>query len=75
MKIRRSTAIPTALFVYLCIMAYIGLPELHAGNTLYYFSIIGITLACIVALHFAMKKREKLARERREDIERGKRSD
>ena len=57
---KRSTTVPLILLAYLAVMAYIGRNEFFAGNYLYYFGIIGITLACIVALHFVLKRREKM---------------
>ena len=57
---RRSTIIPLLLLAYLGVMAYIGRGELRAGNYLYYFGIIGATLACILALHLVLKRREKM---------------
>ena len=57
---RRSTIIPLLLLAYLGVMAYIGRGELQAGNYLYYFGIIGATLACILALHLVLKRREKM---------------
>ncbi len=57
---KKSTYIPLILLVYLGVMSYIGRGEFFAGNYLYYFGIIGITLLC-------MKKRDKLRREREEN--------
>ena len=59
MKIKKSTIVPLLLLAYLAFMAYIGLPHLQAGRYAYYFGIIAITLAIIVALHFTLKYREK----------------
>ncbi len=59
-QIKRSTIIPLILLAYLGIMAWIGRNELAAGNTLYYFGIIGATLAAIILLHFFLKKREQM---------------
>ncbi len=56
---RKSVWLPAILLVYLAVMAVIGLPELRAGNYLYYFSIIGITLIVIGLLHVFLKKRER----------------
>lgn len=67
MKIKRSTYVPILLLAYLCVMAYIGRGEFIAGNYLYYFGIIGITLVLIVTLHFVLKKREALASRRLEN--------
>ncbi|MDE6191628.1 MAG: hypothetical protein K2G47_08425 [Muribaculum sp.] len=64
---KKSTYIPLILLVYLGVMSYIGRGEFLAGNYLYYFGIIGITLLCIILLHFFMKKRDKLRREREEN--------
>lgn len=58
-KLKRSTVIPVLLFIYLCVMAYIGRGEFLAGNYLYYFGIIAITLTAIVLLHFTLKRRER----------------
>lgn len=69
-KLKRSTVIPLALLVYLAVMSYIGRGEFYAGNYLYYFSIIGISLACIIALHFFLKKKEALRDERERDLRR-----
>ena len=66
---KKSTYIPLLLVVYLGVMSYIGRGEFLAGNYLYYFGIIGITLLCIILLHFFMKKRDKLRRQREEDMQ------
>lgn len=59
MKLRRSTFIPLILLVYLGVMSYIGFHEYQEGNYLYYFGVIGVTLAIIALLHFFLKKRER----------------
>lgn len=59
-KIKRSTLIPSLLFVYLCVMAYIGRREFFSGNYLFYFGVIGVTLVCIVLLHFVLKRKERI---------------
>ena len=71
MKIARSTLIPLILLVYLAVMSYIGYPAYADGRTsaLYYFGVIGVTLAVIVLLHFNLKRRERLRRERLDDID------
>ncbi|MDE5662207.1 MAG: hypothetical protein K2F91_01420 [Muribaculaceae bacterium] len=71
-KLKRSTVIPLILAIYLAVMAYIGYPEYAAGRTsaLYYFGIIGITSIILILLHFNLKKRERLRRERIDDINR-----
>ncbi|MCM1504102.1 MAG: hypothetical protein NC127_02775 [Muribaculum sp.] len=67
---KKSTYIPLLLFAYLCVMSYIGRGEFFAGNYFYYFGIIGATLVCIILLHFFMKKRDALRREREKDVNR-----
>lgn len=69
-KIKRSTLIPVILFAYLCVMAMIGWPEYAAGRTsaLQYFGVIALTIVILVLLHFSLKRRERLRRERLDDI-------
>lgn len=69
MKLKRSTVIPLCLLAYLAVMSYIGYPEFQKGNYIYYFGIIIATLCVILLLHFAMKKRERLRREREQDMD------
>ena len=57
------------MLVYLAVMSYIGRGEFFAGHYLYYFGIIGISLVIIVLLHFSLKRRERLRREREKDME------
>lgn len=66
----RTNIITVVLLVYLGVMAYIGLPELYAGNYLYYFGIIAATLVCIIALHRFNKRRDRLRSEREADMKR-----
>ncbi len=51
-------------------MASIGYKEYDAGHmsAKYYFGIIGITLVIIVLLHFNLKRRERLRKEREDDL-------
>lgn len=67
---KRSTIIPLALLAYLGVMSYIGLPKYYAGDYFGYFGIIVGTLIVIVLLHFSLKRRERLRREREEDMAR-----
>ncbi len=68
LKFKRSTVIPIMLLIYLGVMAYIGRGEFQAGNYIYYFGIIGVTLLCIFLLHIFLRKRERLRNERESDI-------
>lgn len=55
--VKKSTWLPALLLVYLAVMSWIGRGELAAGHTLYYFGIIGLTLLCIITLHFFLRRR------------------
>lgn len=67
-RYKKSTIIPLTLLLYLAAMSVIGFPYYQAGRYLYYFGIIGMTLLAIVILHFLLKKKEKIRKEREEDI-------
>lgn len=69
---KRYNVIPAILAAYLLVMCYIGRAEFFAGNYLYYFGIIGATLVCIIALRFFLKRRDKLRREREDDLSKKK---
>lgn len=70
MKLKKSTVLPIVLLCYLGLMSYIGYPDYATGKSsgLYYFGIIGTTIVVIILLHFSLKRRERLASERRADI-------
>ncbi len=72
MKIKRSTLIPAILLVYLAVMTIPGYKQYAAGtmSATEFFGIIGVTLAVIVALHFTIKRRERLRAEREADMKR-----
>ena len=72
MKIHRSTLIPAILLVYLAVMAWLGFDGLRSGQTSVpaYVATIIVTLAVIVLLHIFLRKRERLRRERLDDINR-----
>lgn len=72
MKIQRSTLIPAILAVYLAVMATIGYSDYAAGRTsaIFYFGTIAVTVVILILLHFSLKHRERLRRERLEDLER-----
>lgn len=66
---KRHTVIPLLLAVYLAVMAWIGLDGLRSGqtSTLQYAATLIFSAAVIVALHFFLKKRDALRRQRRAD--------
>ena len=72
MKIQRSTLIPAILAVYLAVMATIGYGDYASGRTsaLFYFGTIAVTIVILILLHFNIKHRERLRRDRLADIER-----
>jgi len=68
---KKHILIPSVLLVYLAVMSYIGYPSYASGafSALYYFGVIGISLAIIVLLYFFIKKREQYRKERNDDME------
>ncbi len=69
-KIPRSTLIPAILLVYLGVMSYFGYIEYAAGRSsaLYFYGIIATTLLVIFLLHLSLRRRERLRKEREDDI-------
>ena len=70
-KIRMSVFVPLCLFLYLCLMAWLGRERLADGDYLHYYGVIGVGLVIIVALHFVLKKKEYYRQKRREEAEYG----
>lgn len=70
MKIPKSTLIPSLLLIYLAVMSYIGYGAYKRGefSATYYFGTIIATILVIILLHFSLKRREKLRRERENDL-------
>ena len=70
MKYSRAIVVPALLLVYLAVMAYLGLDGLRSGQTSLaaYVATIVVSLGVIILLHFFLKKRERLRRERMEDL-------
>jgi hypothetical protein len=68
----KAVVIPLALLAYLGIMSYIGYDGYDSGefSALYYFGVIAVSLLVIILLHFSLKRRERLRREREDDIKR-----
>lgn len=60
--------LPLALLVYLGVMAYLGYPHLQAGETLFYFGVIGASLVIIALLYVILRKRDKIRAERDEKL-------
>jgi uncharacterized membrane protein len=71
MKVKRSVVVPAILAIYLAIMAYIGYDEYAVGHTsaFQYFGTIFATIVVLVLLHFSLKRRERLRRERTDDMQ------
>ncbi len=69
-RLKRHVLVPLILLIYLAVMAYMGLPGLRSGVTppMQYFGTLFITLGIIILLYFFMKKRDRLRRERLDDI-------
>lgn len=70
MRIPRAILIPGILLAYLAVMSVIGWGNYRAGRMtgLEYWGIIALTLLVIVGLHFSIKRRERLRREREDDM-------
>ena len=67
---KRSTTIPLILLVYLAAMAYMGLDGLRSGQTslFAYIATIVVTLGVIFLLRIFLLKRERLRKERLDDL-------
>lgn len=60
-----------ALFIYMCVMAIYNIKTLtEAHDSITYFGTIGIELIILIILFFVLRKRERLKRERLEDLKR-----
>lgn len=70
MKISKPTLIPSLLLIYLAVMSYIGYGAYSRGefSAIYYFGTIIGTILVITLLHFSLKRREKLRKEREHDL-------
>ena len=60
------------MLVYLGIMSYIGYKGYQSGefSATYYYGVIIGSLIVIILLHFSLKRRERLRKEREDDIKR-----
>ena len=67
-KPKRSTVIPLCLLVYLAVMAWMGRGRLLAGEYLYYFGVLGGSLAIIAVLYWSLRRKEKLREQHDEDL-------
>lgn len=68
---RKPYFIVGALFVYLCLMAYLNRETLTVEHQyLKYFGVLGGELVVLVILFFVLRRREKLKAERLEDLSR-----
>ncbi|MGM9860216.1 MAG: hypothetical protein ACI31C_05605 [Muribaculaceae bacterium] len=67
----RHIVIPAALMVYLVIMAVYSYDSWAQGqlSSLQYFGTIGVTLAVIIVLSWSLRRRDRLRRERQQDLE------
>lgn len=65
---KRSTVIPLCLLAYLAVMAWMGRGRLLAGEYLYYFGVLGGSLAIIALLYWSLRRKEALRRKREEEL-------
>lgn len=70
MKIGKPIILPGVLLVYLFVMACFGYRSMRQGlmTPTYFWGTVVITLMVIILLHFNLKKRERLRREREQDL-------
>ena len=54
--------------VYLGVMAWVGRSRLEDGDYLYYFGVIGGSLAIIALLYWSLRRKEALRRKREEEL-------
>lgn len=75
MKRNKSIIIPIALLAYLGVMSYIGYKGYASGefSAIRYFDVIAVSFLIIVLLFFSLKRKEKLRKEREDDIEKNNR--
>lgn len=66
----KSKIIPLVLLVYLGVMCYIGYPGYASGefSAMRYFGVIIGSLIVIILLFFSLKRKEKLRKEREDDL-------
>lgn len=67
-KSNKTTLLPLALLAYLCVMAYMGRGSLMAGEYLYYFGVIGISLVIIALIYILLRKRDQIRADRDKKI-------
>ena len=68
---RKPYIVVGALFIYLCVMAYINRETLTVEHQyLRYFGSLGAELIVLVILFFVLRRRERLKAERPEDLAR-----
>lgn len=69
LKAHKPAIIVGALFVYMCVMAIVNLDTITVYHEyLTYFGTMAAELVVLTILYFVLRKREKLRRERQEDL-------
>ena len=65
----KSIVIPVCLFIYMCIMAYVGKDRFYNPDTrLTYILSLVFELLIVIVLFFVMRRRDRLRKEREDDI-------
>lgn len=68
--------LPALLLIYFIFMTfYFGIDLLKAGEQLRFWATVGAELAVLIALAFFLKRRERLRKEREDDIANTSRKD
>ncbi|MGN0232248.1 MAG: hypothetical protein ACI4A8_08595 [Muribaculaceae bacterium] len=65
-RFKKSIIVPAILLAYLAFMAYIGRSMFYSDERTKYIAVIAVTVAIIVLLHFSLKRKEKLQKQREE---------
>lgn len=75
-KSYKHIIIPLCLLIYLGIMAYIGREELQEQNgAIFYYGKIALGLLVLVMLHFVLKRKAKLRKQREEETDNSENTD
>lgn len=67
---KKSVILPLALVAYLGAMSYVGYSGYASGefSAMRYYGVIAVSFAVIVLLYFSLKRKEKLRKEREDDM-------
>lgn len=64
---KKSVILPLALVAYLGVMSYVGYAS-GEFSAMRYYGVIAVSFVVIVLLYFSLKRKEKLRKEREDDM-------